>query len=216
LEFRVRFYAERPLRAGAQVVADLLAVGWIAACWWAAMRLRDWTLGLRAPGQRLVDAGGTLQHTFGGAAQTAGRVPFVGHDLAGALGNGTDAGQVMIDAGRSQMDAVQAAATGLAIAVVVLGLVPVLWYAFRRRLRYARAASAAASMRADAPDLLALRALGTQPVRRLLAVDGDPAAAWRRGDPEAIDQLAGLHLAALGLRPRRNAGRRRDAERASG
>jgi hypothetical protein len=197
----VRFYAERPVRATGQVVADLLAVAWVAACWWFAMLLREWVLELRAPGQRLVDAGGALQRTFGGAAQSASRVPFVGTDLSGALGHGTDAGQVMVDAGRSQIDAVGYAATGLTAAVVVLGLLPVLWYALRLRLRYARAASAAVAMRARDPELLALRALSTQPVRRLLAVSAEPAAAWRAGDTETVGRLAALHLGSLGLRP---------------
>ncbi|HEV7384427.1 MAG TPA: hypothetical protein VGN89_06075, partial [Phenylobacterium sp.] len=49
-------------------------------------------------------------------------------------------------------------------------------------------------------DLLALRALATQPLKRLLKVDPEIAALWRRGDPEAVEALARLELRALGLR----------------
>jgi hypothetical protein len=49
-------------------------------------------------------------------------------------------------------------------------------------------------------DLLALRALATQPLGRLVALDPHIAAAWRRGDPEAVGKLASLELGSLGLR----------------
>jgi len=49
-------------------------------------------------------------------------------------------------------------------------------------------------------DLLALRALATQPLTRLVAIDPDIAAAWRRGDADAINRLAKLELAAEGLK----------------
>jgi len=49
-------------------------------------------------------------------------------------------------------------------------------------------------------DLLALRALANQPLRRLAKIDPDPVAAWRRGDATAVDALARLELGRLGLR----------------
>jgi hypothetical protein len=183
-------------------LSDLLAVTWIVASVWLAMSLRDAILTLRAPGQRLIEAGEGLQHTFASTAQAASRVPFVGNDLAGALGRGTEAGQVMISAGHSQITAVEYSAIGLAVAVIVLlGLLPVLRYWLPSRLRYVRAATAAAAMRTQAPELLALRALTGLPIRRLLGVCTDPAGDWRRGQQDAIDRLAALQLASFGLRP---------------
>ncbi|MDQ2709292.1 MAG: hypothetical protein M3Z25_17400 [Actinomycetota bacterium] len=38
-------------------------------------------------------------------------------------------------------------------------------------------------------NLLALRALTTVPVRRLRAVSADPAAAWRRNDPDVASEV---------------------------
>lgn len=198
----MKFYAERPVRAAGQWLSDLLAVTWIVASVWLAMALRDLILTLRAPGQRLIEAGEELQRTFSSAAQTASRVPFVGNDLSGALGRGTDAGQVMISAGHSQITAVEYSAIGLELTVIVLlGLLPVLRYWLPNRLRYARAATAAAAMRTRAPELLALHALIGISTRRLLDVCTDPAGDWRRGGVESTDKLAALQLASLGLRP---------------
>ena len=69
--------------------------------------------------------------------------------------------------------------------------------------RSTRLSTVASRLRVDVPgkDLLALRALATQPLRRLAALDPQIAAAWRRGDPRAVETLAALELRGLGLRP---------------
>jgi hypothetical protein len=69
-------------------------------------------------------------------------------------------------------------------------------------VRWMRRAGAAAALRA-APagrDLLALRALATQPLRRLAALGPDVAESWRRGDDTTVDALAALELRGLGMR----------------
>jgi hypothetical protein len=69
------------------------------------------------------------------------------------------------------------------------------------RVRWVRRASAAARLRdvSSGRDLLALRALATQPLGRLVRLDPQIAAAWRRGDPDAVEALARLQLRSLGL-----------------
>lgn len=176
---------------------------WIGALVWFATQLRDWVLTLRDPGLRLIEAGGGLQRTFGSAARTAGQVPLVGAHLSDALGQGADAGRVVAQAGQLQVDTVAYGALGFAVAAIVFGLVPVLWWWLPRRVHYARAAGTAAVLRARDPELLALRALTEIPARRLLKINPAPAAAWRRGEPEVVDRLAAMQLAALGLRPAR-------------
>lgn len=199
----MKLYAERPIRRIGQVLADLLVVAWVAGAVWFADQLHTQVLTLQAPGFRLIDAGARFQKTFQDAAHTAGDVPFVGGDLAGALNRGSDAGHVVAAAGQSQVEAVGYAATGVMLAVLILLIVPMLWFWLPRRVSYARAAGSAAAMRASAPELLALRGLTELPARRLLRLDVDPAAAWRRGDPALSDRLAAMHLARLGLRPAR-------------
>jgi len=71
------------------------------------------------------------------------------------------------------------------------------------RLGWIEQASAAARIRrsgAAGKDLLALRALATQPLAKLAALDPDIAGAWRRGDADAVDRLARLELRGVGLR----------------
>jgi hypothetical protein len=48
-------------------------------------------------------------------------------------------------------------------------------------------------------DLFALRAMSRQPLHRLARISDDPAAAWRRGDPEVVRALAVLELRHSGL-----------------
>jgi hypothetical protein len=52
-------------------------------------------------------------------------------------------------------------------------------------------------------DLLALRALVSQPLERLTRIDPDVAEAWRRGEGATVDALAAQELRRLGLRSRR-------------
>ena len=88
----------------------------------------------------------------------------------------------------------------MAVLIFPLGLVLFGWLPLR--LRWMRRAGAARALR-NAPagrDLLALRALAGQPLRRLTRIDPDVAQAWRRGDQATVDALAALELRALGLR----------------
>ncbi len=196
----MRFYAERPGRLAVQLLADLLAVGWLAGCGWLAGQTRDLFLRLRAPATGLTDAGNTISDAFASAARTAARVPFVGEALATALGNGSAAGRSLADAGHQQYDTATSVATGTAVMVFVVGVLPVLLTWLPLRLHYARSAGAAVASRTH-PDLLALRALTRVPVRRLNAVSTDPVDGWRRADGPVVRQLAALELRRLGLRP---------------
>lgn len=193
----MRVYAEQPGRFGVQVVADLLAVGWTAAWIWLAATAHDLLLTLQSPGRTLVQAGDSVSGAFDGAARGAGNVPFVGEQLAGAFAPGTDAGRSLAAAGQQLIDTVANVATGAAILVGLIGVLPVLSIWLPLRVRYARTATAAAAARARGLDQLALRAL----VLRRIPGDGvDPAAAWREGDPDAVAELASIELRAAGLR----------------
>ncbi len=196
----VRPYAEHPVRAALQLLADLLVVLWVIVVVEGALAARDLVNTLQGPGRALSDAGGGIRGAFDDAARTAGGVPLVGDDLARALGGGTTAGDSLADAGRGQVETVATVATGTAWGIVLLGAVPVVLVWLVLRGRWVLAARSARAARAADADLLALRAVARQPVRRLLAVVPDPAAAWRRDDREVVERLAALELASLGLR----------------
>jgi hypothetical protein len=103
---------------------------------------------------------------------------------------------------RAQQHAVHNPAIALVVLVLVVPVGVVLFGWLPRRVRWIRRASLAATLKARTAgqDLLALRALTRQPLRRLLTVSADPATAWREHDPQAVNQLATLELRTLGLR----------------
>ncbi len=195
----MKWYADRPVRLTRQLIADLLAVAWVALWIWVATTAHDWVLELRAPGDGLVNAGGNIRDVFTNAADKARDLPLVGDDLAGALGNGTKAGETLTSAGNAQISVVQDSAFWLAAALVVIPVLFLLVTWLPVRLRYARKAGNTAKLR-NKPDLLALRALTSLSPKQLAEFDGDPAVAWRTGDTDVIDELARRQLAALGVR----------------
>jgi hypothetical protein len=196
----MRFYAEQPLRVARQLLADALVVVWIVVCVEVARAVHALVLQLQGPARTLAGAGDAIRGAFEDAARTAGRVPFVGDDLARALGAGTGAGESLGAAGREQLQTISAVALGTAVGIVVLGVLPVLLLWLPLRLRYARAARSAVAVRTADSDLLALRAMTHLPVRTLLAVSPDPAAAWRQDDRPVVRHLAALELRSLGLK----------------
>ena len=111
----MKWYAHRPVRLTRQLIADLLAAGWVAFWIWVATTAHDWVLELRAPGDGLVAAGGDIRDVFTNAAGKARDLPLVGDDLSGALGNGTKAGETLIGAGNTQIAVANGATTALTL-----------------------------------------------------------------------------------------------------
>lgn len=196
----MRFYAERPGRAARQLLADLIALGWLAGVGWMAEQSRELMLQLRTPATGLTTAGTDIADAFAAAARTAVKVPFVGNQLAAALDTGRAAGQSLAGVGEQQLTTISMLATGTAGLVLLTGVMPALLLWLPLRIRYARLAGSAVASRERDLDLLALRALTGTSVRRLRAVTEDPASGWRRGDPEVVRKLAAVELRRLGLR----------------
>ncbi|MEV0392543.1 hypothetical protein [Polymorphospora rubra] len=199
----MKIYADRFPTALRQFVTDLLVVVWVYAAVRAAMWLHDLVQKLAVPGQRLEGAGGGLADNLADAGGKVGRVPIVGDELTGPFERAAEAARSMADAGREQQDLVGDLALALAVAVLIFPLGLVLFGWLPLRVRWIRRASAARALR-SAPagrDLLALRALVSQPLGQLTRIDPDVAEAWRRGDDSTVEALAALELRGLGLRP---------------
>jgi hypothetical protein len=198
----VKLYAEKPGKALRQLIVDILVVLWVYAWVRVSMGVYDTIEKLAVPGKKLEDAGTGLSEQLRSAGDKVKRVPIAGDDLAGPFKNASDAANGLADAGRQQQEVVHNVALSVSIAMLVLALSLVLLIWLPRRLRWIERASAAARMRRGAAgkDLLALRALATQPLAKLAALDPDIAAAWRRGDSDAIDRLAALELGGAGLK----------------
>jgi hypothetical protein len=198
----VKIYADRAPAAARQLITDLLVVAWVYFAIRAAMWLHDLVQKLAVPGQRLEGAGADLAKGLTDVSDKIDRVPVVGDELTEPFNGAADAARSLAGAGQQQQDVVNDLALALSLGLLVfpLGLVLFVWLPLR--IRWMRRAGAAASLR-SAPagrDLLALRALATQPLRKLTKIDPDVAQAWRRGDEDVVRALAALELKDLGLR----------------
>lgn len=196
----MRFYAERPVRFLLQLSADVLVIAWVVLCVNIAIAAHELIQRLQVAARTLSGAGDSIRTVFDDASRTAGQVPFVGEALAGALGAGTGAGTSLADAGRQQAEVINTVAVASAVGIVAVAALPIVVVWLVVRIRYARAARSAVRVRTVDSDLLALRAMTHLPVRRLLTVSPDPAAAWRRDDRDVVHRLAALELRGLGLR----------------
>ncbi|RSM44677.1 hypothetical protein DMA12_16060 [Amycolatopsis balhimycina DSM 5908] len=197
----MQLYAERPIRRTAQLVSDLLALLLVVLAVWLGTSVYDQVMKLRAPGDGLVDAGTGLRGTFDSAANTAGGIPFVGNALAKALHGGSAVGNKFADAGHWQIEAVENLAWWMAAIIIALPVLTLVVTWLPLRWHFTRRATAAAHLRTlgdEGLDLLALRALATQPLRRLASVDA-AATGWRERDRDVIEKLAGHELSRHGL-----------------
>lgn len=137
------------------------------------------------------------------AGAAAYDIPLVGDNLAGPFRSAASAGDGLSAVGSGLADGVEDLATlaGWATATMPILLVGLVWLLLR--LRFVRRATATQRLLGTEgdTDLLALRAIARQPLRRLSAVSTDPVGAWRSADPAVIAQLAALELRSSGLRP---------------
>lgn len=199
----MKWYADAPVRRARQAVADLIALAWVWFWVEVALGARDAVLTLRAPGDGLTKAGNGLRDTFTDAAAKARDVPLVGGKLGEALDKGRDAGGTLVDAGNTQVEAVETTALWLAVALIAIPVAFLLITWLPLRLRYAKKAGAAQRLRDTGHmDLLALQGLSTLSPRELAKFPTDPADAWRRGDPEVVTALATRYLRTRGVRGR--------------
>ena len=197
----MQFYAERPIRRATQLLSDLLALLLVVFAIWLANTVYDDVMRLRAPGDGLVNAGTGLRSTFDSAANSADKVPLVGDALAKALHGGSDVGNQFADAGRWQIEAVESLAWWMAALIVAVPLLALVVTWLPLRWHFTRKATAAARLRDlgdEGLDMLALRALVTQPLPRL-AKAGNLATGWRERDPDVLAALAAHELARHGL-----------------
>ncbi|ASW56245.1 hypothetical protein [Plantactinospora sp. KBS50] len=198
----MKIYADRFPAALRQLLTDLLVVAWVYVSVRFALWLHELVERLAVPGRKLEGAGTGLAGNLADAGGKVGRVPIVGDELTAPFQKAATAAQSVAEAGRDQQQLVGKLALALTIAVLIFPIGLVLFGWLPLRVRWIRRASAAAGLRAvpAGRDLLALRALTNQPLRRLARIDPDVTAAWRRGDDAALEALAALELRRLGLR----------------
>ncbi|WP_040707816.1 hypothetical protein [Nocardia takedensis] len=198
----MKVYADRFPVMLRQVVTDLLVVAWVYLSVRVALWFHDLVRELAVPGRKLEDAGAGLAENLTEAGERADRIPVVGDDLTSPFERAAAAARRIAEAGADQQAFVDDLALASTIAVLIIPLALVLFGWLPRRIRWMRRAAAAKRLRAHPAglDLLALRALANQPLRKLKRVDAEVVDAWRRGDERIVRDLAALELRGLGLR----------------
>lgn len=202
----MKIYSDFSPRRTGQIIADVVGVGVIALSIWIAASLHALISGFASFGADMEASGAGFRETMTDVGDTLGGVPLIGGGIRGPFDAASDAGATLESAGQDQQVFIGQFATASAIAVVVipllvLGLVWVL-----PRVRFIRRASEAAALldgSSGSPvdlDWLALRSLSRAPLATITAIEANPAAAWRRGDPDVIRRLAELELRSAGVR----------------
>lgn len=198
----MKLYSDFPARRTRQILGDLFAVGLITVWILIGVFVYNLIMGLATFGIQMEDAGGQFRETMTEVSATLGDVPLIGSGIRAPFDGASDAGAALETAGIEQQQLVQTIATWLGVGVAVVPILTILTLWLVPRIRFAvRASTLAKQLRAGASlDLLALRALSSQKLSTVLAVDADPLAAWRRGDPAVVRALAQLELEASGVR----------------
>jgi len=200
---RLKPYADAPARRSVQIVADLLVILWVAVWVRVAVLVHDTVITLAGLGYTVQDRAGAVASGLSAAGDGAGRVPLVGDQLSRPLVRAGEAASSVAGTGQQAGDTITWLSWPMAVAVIAAPVLFVGGIWLLLRLRYAYRAGAVADL-AAAPGgqrLLALRALSTGSVNRLLRVDPDPLGGWQRDDPEVVAGLARLAVNRFGVRP---------------
>lgn len=201
----MKLYADASARRLAQVTTDVAVLVWLVAWACVGATVHDATLELAAPGVQLERSATGMASGLRDAGSALDGVPLVGDEVSRPFERAAGGADELAAAGRAEVTAVERLADWLGAAVALVPILVVLAVHLPRRARFVREATAGARFvdTGEDLDLFALRALANQPLTALARIDGDPAGAWRRRDPEVVRRLADLELRTAGLRPSR-------------
>ncbi len=201
----MRLYARPSWRMVGQIGADASVVVWAFAWWFVGRGVHVAVELLAVPSREIGNALRGLKGQVASAADRTGDVPYVGpeirrpfDDMAGSLDS-------MIASTDGQVTSILQVATWAGWLTFLIPVLTVLLLWLPVRLRFVSRARATDALvgPAGGTDLLALRALATQPIAKLRAISSDPVADWRAGDPHVIAALSELELRRAGLSGRR-------------
>lgn len=197
----MKLYADLPARRTRQIIADVLVLLWVVIWVRTGFAVRDTVLGALGPARSLEAAGDSLQGSLADVAARVEGIPLLGEAISTPFDAAAAAGETMRQAGADLVAYVDRTAliVGVTTALLPVVLVVLPWLLFR--IAFARRARALTLLLAseDPLDLLALRALATQPVGTLTRVSPTPAHDWRIGRPDVVARLAALELRRAGV-----------------
>jgi len=198
----MKLYSDFGPRRSRQIVADVTALALIGAWVWLGITVYSLIENLAVYGVQMEDAGAGFRETMAQVGETLGGIPLIGGGIRTPFDGASEAGGALEAAGQSQQVAINQLATVLGIGIAALPILTILLLWLLPRLRFAQRASRAQKLVKSGAgvDLLALRALASQNISALAAVDPDAMAAWRRGDDQVMRKLAALELKSSGVR----------------
>ncbi|GGR56277.1 uncharacterized membrane protein YciS (DUF1049 family) [Nocardioides luteus] len=201
----MKLYADTPVRRVSQLLADLLTVGWVVGWVLVGRLVHKLVSALAVPGEKMDDAGTSLSAKLLEAAGKVDDLPLVKDGIAAPFEGAAKAADQLRAAGEAQVEAVASIAIGLAVAVVAVPVLMWLMVYLPLRLRFIRRATSTQRFlqSGTGADLVALRAMSTQPLHKLVRISDDPVRAWREGDAEVVARLAELELRSVGLSAKR-------------
>lgn len=198
----MKIYSDYAGHRSRQITVDVLAMAAIGAWAWLGFTVYTLVMNLAEFGVQMEESGAGFKSTMVEISENLSQVWLIGEGIKAPFDAASDAGSTLEQAGQAQQVAVQQLATGLGIGIAVLPILTILVFWLVPRIRFVRRASTTKTMvkQGASIDLLALRALATQKVATLVAIDPDVAGAWRRSDPEVMRTLANLELKSSGVR----------------
>ena len=198
----MKLYSDYGARRTRQIITDVIALALIAAWVWLGVTVFQLVNNLGAFGAQMEEAGSGFRDTMIDIGETLGGVPLIGGGIRVPFDGASQAGESLVQAGQDQQTAVFQLALVLGIGIAVLPVAMILLVWLVPRIRFARRATRAQAIVGTTAglDLLALRALATQKLPAITAVDQDALGAWRRGDESVVRRLAELELKSSGIR----------------
>lgn len=187
----------REISSRSLMLLDAAAVAWVAICVVLALLLSAEVRGLSRNGDAVVYVGRQVE-SVGVTLEQLASVPVIGAEVGSAARNVRAAGRRAQMSGREARDSTESLSTLFGIAVIVIPVVPLLFFYLPLRVARARDAAALRRLLRDAPDdphlqrLLAHRALMTLPYHRLARLPGRP---WEDLSAGRYEQLAAVEMA---------------------
>jgi hypothetical protein len=200
---RSRFvpYATTPGRLLAQLFSDAAIGIWTYLWVLVGLAVHSAVSTIAEVGRQVEDGANRVAGNLESAGHSADHIPLVGDTVSKPLTAASKAALDIAGAGHNLDTTATWLAVVLALAVAAPPTLAVVAPWLLLRIRFFRRKWTVSKLAATpaGEQLLALRALANQPLRRLSAISADPVGAWRHEDPAAIRGFAALELRSAGI-----------------
>lgn len=198
----MQLYSSRPGVALWQAVSDVAAIATVVVAVWVSQQVQAAIASLGGFGRQIEAAGNGFSTTLDDAGEALQQVPLLGDGIAQPFRDASGTADGLAEAGAALTSGIEslAAAVGTALWLLPTMLVALVWLLPRLRFAMRARSSRRLAQSREGRDLLAMRALATQPLRKVLEAVADPVAALRSGDERGMRMLAELELRSAGVR----------------